>query len=83
MPLIHSRNVQIISQLLTRSTTLRVLDIGSTDIGCEGAACFAGLRNIRLHDLRMARCNLGSAGADKIGEILHYNRSITSVDLRM
>ena len=34
-----------------------------------------------MHDLRIARCNVGSAGADKIGEILQYNRSITSTAL--
>ena len=71
----------VLSQLFTGSDTLSVLDISRTDIGPEGAACFADLRNVLIHDLRMGRCKLGPTGADKIGEFLYHNNSIVSIDL--
>ena len=70
-----------LSQLFTSSNTLSVLDISRTDIGPEGAACFADLRNVLIHDLRMAKCKLGPTGAEKIGELLYHNNSIVSIDL--
>ena len=68
-------------QLFTSSNTLSVLDISETDIGPEGAACFADLRNVLIRDLRMGWCRLGPTGADKIGEFLYHNSSIVSIDL--
>ena len=70
-----------LSQLFTSSNTLSVLDISETDIGPEGAACFADLRNVLIRDLRMGGCRLGPTGADKIGEFLYHNSSIVSIDL--
>ena len=70
-----------LSQLFTSSNTLSVLDISGTDIGPEGAACFADLRNVLIRDLRMGGCRLGPTGADKIGEFLYHNNSIVSIDL--
>ena len=76
-------DVQILFQVLTSSTTLRVLDISCTDIHFDEAAavCFANLRNISLCDLRMSMCKLGPAGANIIGEMLYHNKSITSIDI--
>jgi len=74
-------DLQLLSQLFTISDTLSVLDITGTRIGPEGAACFADLRNVLIRDLRMEGCDLGPAGADKIGEMLYHNNSIVSIDL--
>ena len=71
----------VLSQLFTSSNTLSVLDISDNDIGPEGAACFADLRNVLIRDLRMGWCKLGPTGADKIGEFLYHNNSIVSIDL--
>ena len=71
----------VLSQVFTSSNTLSVLDISDNDIGPEGAACFADLRNVLIHDLRMAECKLGPTGADKIGVMLYHNNSIVSIDL--
>ncbi|XP_065917658.1 protein NLRC3-like [Dysidea avara] len=70
-----------LSQVFTSSNTLSVLDINYTDIGPEGAAGFADLRNVLIRDLRMAVCSLGPTGADKVGEMLYHNNSIVSIDL--
>jgi len=78
----HLSDIQLLSQLFTSSNTLSVLDISYTDIGPKAAACFADLRNVLICDLRMAMCQLGPAGADKIGEMLYHNNSIVSIDLR-
>jgi len=78
---VTSTHIQLLSQLFTSSNTLSVLDISDTNIGPEGAACFADLRNVLICDLRMAWCKLGPTGADKIGEMLYHNNSIVSIDL--
>ena len=77
----HLSDIQLLSQVFTSSNTLSVLDISGTDIGPEGAACLAEMRNVLIRDLRMKRCNLGPTGADKIGEMLYHNNSIVSIDL--
>ena len=77
----HLSDIQLLSQVFTSSNTLSVLDISGTDIGPEGAACFADLRNVLICDLRMFMCKLGPAGANKIGEMLYHNNSIVSIDL--
>jgi len=74
-------DLQLLSQLFTISDTLSVLDISATSIGPDGAACFADLRNVLIRDLRMEGCDLGPAGADKIGEMLYHNNSIVSIAL--
>ena len=74
-------DIQVLSQVFTSSNTLSVLDISGTDIGSEGAAYFANLRNVSICDLRMAHCKLGPSGVDKIGEMLYHNNSIMSIDL--
>ena len=38
-------------------------------------------RDVSLNKLIMSNCELGVSGADKIGEMLYHNKSITSVDL--
>jgi len=78
---VTSTHIQLLSQLFTSSNTLSVLDISDADIGPEGAACFADLRNVLICDLRMAKCKLGPIGVDKIGELLFHNNSIVSIDL--
>ena len=77
----HLTHIQVLTQLFTSSNTLSVLDISGTDIGPEGAACFANLRNVLISDLSMAGCKLGPTGAEKIGEMLYHNNSIVSIDL--
>jgi len=81
VPSTHFSNMQLLSQVITSSSTLRVLEISKTCIGPEGAVCFADVRNTSICDLRMAKCELGTTGADMIGEMLHHNKSIVSVDL--
>ena len=54
---IHLSDTQLLSQIFTSSNTLSVLDISKTDIGPEGAACFADLRNNFICDLRMESAN--------------------------
>ena len=71
----------VLSQVFTSSNTPSVLDISHTDIGPEGAACFADLRNVLIRDLRMRKCKLGPTGAEKIEELLYHNNSIVSIDL--
>ena len=67
--------------LLTQSNTLRVLDVSKIKLGPEETMHLADCRNIQLQDLRMRECELGPMGADKIGEMLAHNKSITSIDL--
>jgi len=74
-------NLQLLSEMFTSDKTLTVLDISLTEIGPEGAALFANLRNLHLYNLRMAGCKLGPKGADKIGEMLYHNKSVEYVDL--
>ena len=71
----------VLSHVLISSNMLRVLDISETFIPPWETDCFANLRNISLHDLRMCGCSLDPTGADKIGEMLYHNNSITSLDL--
>ena len=68
-------------QVFTSSKILSYLDISYSHISPEVAACFAGLRNIFICDLKMAKCSLGPTGANKIGEMLYHNKSIVSIDL--
>ena len=72
---------QVLSQVFTSSNSLSILDISYTNIGPEGAACFAVLKNVLIRDLRMVGCKLGPTGADKIGEMLYHNTSIVFIDL--
>jgi len=77
----HLSNMQALSRVFINSNTLRVLDVTMTDIGPNGAACFADLRNVFIPCVIMAGCKLGPTGADKIGEMLYHNNSIVSIDL--
>ena len=77
----YKSDVHFLSQIFTTSNTLRVLDISRITINLELAACLANLRNVQLHHIRMYDCDLGDMGAEKIGEMLYHNNSITSVDL--
>jgi len=74
--------IRSLSNMLSISSTLSVLDISQTNIGPEGAAYLADnkLAYDVINDLRMSGCGLGPVGADEIGKILSYN-CITSIDL--
>ena len=74
-------DAMLMCKLLTHGNTLCTLDISGNKIKSDEATCLANCRNILLQDLRMRRCGLCSAGADKIGEMLAYNKSIVSIDL--
>jgi len=79
-------DVHFLSKIFTSSNTLCILDISTfdintTDIKPEVLTSLANLRNVKLHHLRMEDCHLGPMGADKLGEMLYHNNSITSVDL--
>ena len=65
----------------TSSETLRVLNVSGLNLGPEGAAYLAGCKGMVLHDLNISGCELGPTGADKIGEMVCYNKSIASVNL--
>ena len=75
------KDVDALPNAFTSSRTLRVLDVSGLNIGPEGAAYLAGCRGIVLHNLKVSGCKLGSTGADKIGEMVCYNKSIASVNL--
>jgi len=73
-----SSDLQSLGQMLASNNTLSVLDISFNDIAADGIADW---KNISLHKLIMQGCTLGVNGADKIGQILCHNKSITYVDL--
>ena len=74
-------NLKSFTSDFAMSTTLRVLDVSGLKIGPEGAAYLAGCRGVVLHEVRISGCELGPTGADKIGEMVYYNKSIASVNL--
>ena len=74
-------DVDALPNAFTSSRTLTVLDVSGLHIGPEGAAYLAGCRGVVLRNLRMSGCKLGPTGADKIGEMVCYNKSIASVNL--
>ena len=78
---LRSSDMQSLGQMLTSNNTLSVMDISYNDIGPDGCQYLADCRNISLSKLMMRGCKLGVSGADKIGEMLYYNKSITYVDL--
>ena len=67
--------------VFTNNETMRVLDVSGLNMGPEGAAYLAGCRSVVLHELRISGCELGPTGADKIGEMVCYNKSIASINL--
>ena len=75
---LSSSDMQSLGQMLASNSTLSVMDISDNDIG---AGDIADWRNISLNKLIMRNCQLGISGADKIGKMLYYNKSITSIDL--
>ena len=78
---LRSSDMQSLVQMLTSNNTLSVIDISNNDIGLGGCQYLADCRNISLDKLIMRWCELGVNGADKIGEMLYHDTSITSVDL--
>jgi len=68
-------------EMLSINKTLTVLDISNNDIEPDGCQYLADCRNISLSKLIMIYCKLGVSGADKIGEMISYNKSISSVNL--
>lgn len=76
-----SADVQPLSNAFTSSKTLRVLEVSGLNIGLEGATYLAGCRSVVLHELKISACKLGPRGADKIGEMIYYNKSLVSVNL--
>ena len=75
---LRSSDVQLLAQMLTSNNTLSVMDISGNDIVPQ---YITEWRDISLNKLIMSNCKLGVSGADKIGKMLYYNKSITSVDL--
>ena len=78
---LRSSNMQSLGQMLTENNTLSIIDISGNDIGSDGCEYLAVCRNVSLNKLVMDNCKLGVGGADKIGEMLYHNRSITSIGL--
>ena len=74
-------NSQSFTSDFAMSKTLRVLDVSGLNMGPEGAAYLAGCRGVVLYEVRISGCELGPTGADKIGEMICYNKSIASVNL--
>ena len=75
---LRSLSIQSLGQMLTSNNTLSVMDISGNDIAAQ---YITEWRDISLNELIMSNCKLGVSGADKIGEMLYHNKSITSVDL--
>ena len=74
-------DMQSLWHMLTINNTLTLMDISNNDIGSDGCEYLADCRNISLSKLIMDNCKLGVSGADKIGEMLYHNKSITSIGL--
>ena len=74
-------DMQSLWHMLTINNTLTLMDISDNDIGSDGCEYLADCRNISLSKLIMDNCKLGVSGADKIGEMLYHNKSITSIGL--
>ena len=75
------KDIDALPNAFTNSRTLRVLDVSGLNIGPEGAGYLAGCRGVVLHSLKVSGCKLGPTGADKIGEMVCYNKSLVSVNL--
>ena len=73
--------MQSLGQMLTCNNTLSVINISGNYIGPDGCQYLADCRNISLKWLIMNECMLGVSGADSIGKMLCYNKSIIAVDL--
>jgi len=78
---LRSSDTKLLGETLTNNKALTVLDICHDEIGPDGFQHLAGCRNTSLSKLLMCNCQLGVDGADKIGELLHYNKSIKSAYL--
>ena len=74
-------NIKSLGEILSINKTLTVLNISYNDIGPDGCQHLANCRNISLSDLVIHNCQLGDSGADKIGEMIRYNKAISSVNL--
>ena len=75
-------HMEILSQILYYSKTLKVLRIEGFQFGCKGALGLAECRNIVLEDLRLPSCMIRKHGAGAIGKMISCNKSIKSVNLR-
>ena len=75
---LRSSDVQLLAQMLTSNNTLSVMDISGNYIAPQ---YITEWRNVSLNKLIMYDCELGVSGADKIGEMLYHNKSITAVIL--
>ena len=79
---LQPEHMQLLGQALSNNNILSVLDIHQNGgIGPDGCQHLANVRNTSLSDLIMRGCGVGGDGADHIGKMLLYNKSITSVDL--
>ena len=79
---LQPEHMQLLGQALSNNNSLSVLDISdNNNIGPDGCQYLANVRNTSLSDLIMRECGVGVDGADHIGKMLLYNKSITYVDL--
>ena len=79
---LQPEHMQSLGQALSNNNTLSVLDISdNNNIGPNGCQYLTNVRNTSLSDLMMSGCGVTVDGADHIGKMLLYNKSITSVDL--
>ena len=79
--LLRSSDMKLLGEILTINKTLAILDISHDEIGPGEYQYLAGCRNTSLSKLIICDCQLGVKGTDKIGELLHYSKSITSAYL--
>ena len=77
----YEEYLRFLPHILHCSKSLVILDIKHCYTGCEIADCLANCKEVHLQELRLAFCQLGSLGADKIGIMLSHNSSILSIDL--
>jgi len=68
-------------EMLSINKTLTVPDISYNNIGPDGCQYLADCQNISLSELIMSNCKLGVSEADKIGKMIYYNKTISSVNL--
>jgi len=69
-----------LGEMLSINKTLTVLDISRNAIGSDGCQYLADYRNVSVSKLMMYGCQIGDSGADKVGEMIRYNKAISSVD---
>ena len=77
---LSGENIKLISQLLSNSKTLKILD-HSGSYTLNEFKCLANCKSILLQNLTLSQCHLYPATLNVIGEMLSNNKSIKFIKL--